>query len=425
VSLLHLGVTFRRASLDLLERLAIAEDELPKAYLRLAGDPDVLEAVLLSTCNRVEVYAEVDSYHAGSLALRRFLSANADVAPAELSEALDTRYEEQAVEHLFLVAAGLDSMVVGEPQILGQVRAAHRRADEEGAAGPATSALFRAAVRAGRRTRSEAGLGAPPAAFIAAGLDEAEARLGESLAGLPVAVVGAGRMAVLAADALRERGAGPIHIVNRTLAHAEAVAARVGGVASGLDALPVVLRGVRISVLCARTPVPLVGPRAVPPPATPGRTLFLLDLAVPRNADPAVRDADGVEVADIDDLRGRIRAGRAGAPIADVERARAIVAEETARFEERRAAARLAPLIRALREAGDRAVAAELRRAAPRLVRLEPEERAVVEAIARGVAAKLLHAPTVRVKELTGPSRGDAAARALAELFDIEFPAGG
>jgi glutamyl-tRNA reductase len=425
VSLLHLGLTFRRAPLDLLERLAIADGELTKAYLRLADDTDVHEAVLLSTCNRVEVYAEVDSYHAGSLALRRFLSANADVAPAELSEALDTRYEEQAVEHLFLVAAGLDSMVVGEAQILGQVRAAHRRAQEEGAAGPAMSTLFRAAVRTGRRARSQAGLGAPPAAFIAAGLDEASARLGEPITGLPAAVVGAGRMAALAVDALRERGAGPIHVVNRTLAHARGVAARVDGVASGLDALPDVLHGVRLAILCARTPVPLVSRASVPPLSGWGGTLFVLDLAVPRNADPGIRGVGGVEVADIDDLRSRLGAGPAGALIADVERARAIVAEEAARFEERRAVARLAPLIRALREAGDRAVAAELRRAAPRLARLDPEERAAVEAIARGVAAKLLHAPTVRVKELTGPGRRDAAARALAELFDLEFPSGG
>jgi glutamyl-tRNA reductase len=305
------------------------------------------------------------------------------------------------------------------------VRAAYRRAHDEGAAGPETSALFRAAVRTGRRARSEAGLGAPPAAFIAAGLEEAASRLGEPLEGKPAAVVGAGRMAALAAGALRERGAGPIHVVNRTVVHAEAVAAPVDGIASGLEALPEILRGVRLAILCARAPVPVVTRPAAAAAADPGRTLFLLDLAVPRNADPGVRDIAGIEVADIDDLRGRLGAGSAVAPIADLERARAIVAEEAARFEERRAAARLAPLIRALREAGERAVAAELLRAAPRLSRLGREERAAVEALARGVAAKVLHTPTVRVKELTGPGRGDAAARALAELFDIEFPAGG
>src|SRR5262249_52957840 len=150
------------------------------------------------------------------------------------------------------------------------------------------------------------------------------------------------------------------------------------------DALPDVLRDVRVAVLCARTPVPIVSRVAASDAARTGRTLFLLDLAVPRNADPAVRDVDGIEVADIDDLRDRLGAGSAGALIADLERARAIGAEETARFEERRAAARLAPLIRALREAGDRAVAAELRRAAPRLATLSPEEREAVEALARG-----------------------------------------
>jgi glutamyl-tRNA reductase len=156
-----------------------------------------------------------------------------------------------------------------------------------------------------------------------------------------------------------------------------------------------------------------------------GRALFVLDLAVPRNADPGVRDVRGIEVADIDDLRGRLGAAAARGPIADLERARAIVAEEAARFEERRAAARLGPLIAALRSVGDRAVAAELRRAAPRLARLGREDREAVEAIARAVAAKVLHTPTVRVKELTGPGRGDAAARALAELFDIELEPGG
>ncbi|HKN50178.1 MAG TPA: glutamyl-tRNA reductase, partial [Actinomycetota bacterium] len=162
--ILRVGVSHRRASLDLLERLAFADGDLPKAYRRLADDPDVREAVLLSTCNRVEVYANVASYHPGSLALRRFLSAASEVSPGELAGALSIDYEEQAVEHLFLVAAGMDSMVLGEPQILGQVREAHRRAEEEGASGPVVAAVFRAAVRAGRRVRAEAGLGAPPAA---------------------------------------------------------------------------------------------------------------------------------------------------------------------------------------------------------------------------------------------------------------------
>jgi glutamyl-tRNA reductase len=421
--LLQVGVSYRTASLDLLERLAVADEDLPKAYRRLTDEPGVHEAVLLSTCNRVEIYAEVDSYHSGSLALRGFLSATTEVSPVELNGVASTSYEGQAALHLFSVAAGLDSMVVGEPQILGQVRAAHRRAEEEGAVGPALTALFQTAVSAARRARAEGHLGAPPAAFIAAGLEEAEARLGAPLDGYPAVVVGAGRMALLAAEALRARGAGPVHVVNRTSARAASLAARAGGRAFALEDLPGVLAGVRVAVLCTAAPVPVVGRQDVAAAAR-REPLFLLDLAVPRNVDPTVRGMDGVEVADIDDLRDRLEDGGDTDHVADLARARAVIAEESRRFEERRFADRLAPLIRALHEAGDRAVAAELARAAPRLARLEPEAREAVEAIARGVVAKLLHAPTVRVKELSGPSRGDAAARALAELFDIEYPPG-
>jgi glutamyl-tRNA reductase len=421
--ILQIGVSHRRAPLDLLERMAFAEGDLPKAYRRLADDPEVREAVLLSTCNRVEIYADVVSYHAGSMALRRFLSAASEVSPGELTGALSTRYEEQAVEHLFLVAAGMDSMVLGEPQILGQVREAHRHAEEEGTSGPVVAAVFRAAVRAGRRVRSEAGLGAPPAAFIGAGLDEAELRLGFPLRGRPVAVVGAGRMASLAADALRARGAGPIHVVNRTPSRAAALAARVQGRPFGLDRLGDVLRDVEVAVLCTAAPgVVVTGAHARAALTGRRRALFLIDLAMPRNADPEVRGVDGVGVADIDDLRERLRGEGSGVPVADLERARAIIGEETRRFEDRQDAARLAPLIRALHASGEQAAAAELRRAGPLLSRLEPEEREAVEALARGLVAKLLHTPTVRVKELTARGRGDAAARTLADLFGVEYP---
>ena len=173
-------------------------------------------------------------------------------------------------------------MVVGEPQILGQVRAAHRRAEEEGAVGPALTALFQTAVSAARRARAEGHLGAPPAAFIAAGLEEAEARLGAPLDGYPAVVVGAGRMALLAAEALRARGAGPVHVVNRTAARAASLAARAGGRAFALEDLPGVLAGVRVAVLCTAAPVPVVGRHDVAAAAR-REPLFLLDLAVPRN----------------------------------------------------------------------------------------------------------------------------------------------
>ena len=236
-------------------------------------------------------------------------------------------------------------------------------------------------------------------------------------------------MAGLAADALRARGAGPIYVVNRTPSRAASLAERVDGRPFGLDRLGDVLHDVEVAVLCtAASDAILTGShaRAAVTARPAGRlpALFLIDLAVPRNADPEVRGVERVAVADLDDLGDRLREGHPSAQVADLNRARAIIGEETRRFEDRQDASRLAPLIRALQASGERAVAAELRRAAPRLSRLEPEEREAVEALARGLVAKLLHTPTVRVKELTGRGKGDAAARALADLFGVEYPPG-
>ncbi|HXY71710.1 MAG TPA: glutamyl-tRNA reductase [Actinomycetota bacterium] len=420
--LLALGVSYRRASLDLLERLTLGEDRLAKAYRWLADDEEIAEAVLVSTCNRVELYGEVGSYHTGFLAMKRFLGNASEVPVEELAQSLYAHYEDSAAEHLFRVTAGLDSMVLGESQILAQVRAARRRAEEEGTGGPAVSALFRAAVRTGRRVRAETDVGSSPAAFVGAGLDAAEDALG-SLHGRAAVVVGAGTMAALAASALAARGAGPTTVVNRTRARAEALAARVGGVAVGMEDLGAALAGASVALCCTGSVGAVVWPHAVGAGASVGggSSLFLVDLAVPRDVDPAVREVPGVAVVDIDDLRGRLEA--LGGSAAEAKRAGEIVEEEVRAFAASRRAARLAPVIRALREAGDRAVEDQLARSAPRLASLEPSEREAVEALARAIAAKLLHSPTVRMKELEG-EEGDAAVRLLIDLFDLEHPPG-
>ena len=423
--ILALGVSYRRASLDLLERLAFGEDRLAKAYGRLTDDAEIGEAVLLSTCNRVELYGEVGSYHTGFLAIKRFLGEASEVPVEELTHSLYAHYEDSAVEHLLRVAAGLDSMVLGESEILAQVRAARRRAEAEQTCGPAMSALFGAAVRTGRRVRAETDVGASPAAFVGAGLDAAEGVVGP-LRDRPAVVVGAGTMAALGAAALAARGASPIQIVNRTRDRAEGLAARVGGAAVDMEQLPVALSGASVALCCTGSARAVVGPRAVGR-AVGGASrkdstrLFLVDLAVPRDVDPAVREIPGVAVADIDDLRDRLEA--LGASVTEARRAGEIVEEEVRAFATARRAARLAPVIRSLREAGDRAVEAELARAAPRLTALDPGEREAVEALARGIAAKLLHSPTVRMKELAG-EEGDAAVRLLIDLFDLEHPPG-
>jgi glutamyl-tRNA reductase len=419
--ILALGVSYRLASVELLERLTFADEDLPKAYRHLLGLGGVREGVILSTCNRVEVFAEVEGYHAGFLDLKRFLSESREVDAEEFAEPLYAHYEEDAVDHLFGVAAGLDSMVLGEPQILAQVRGAVRRAEGEGATGPVLSALFRGAVRTGRRVRAETAVGASPAAFVEAGAGLAERRL-SGLAGRSAVVVGAGGMASLAVAHLRDRGVGRIRVLNRSLDRARRLAARAGAEAGGLDALTSAIAQADLVVASTGASGTVIGVEVVREALRMDggeRPRFVLDLAVPRDVDPAVGGLPGVTVADIDDLREALASGRPGMD-GEVERARAIVAEEVRRFSSWRRAARLAPLIQALRDRGARVQAAELARAAPQLAGLSDRQREAVEALARGIVAKLLHDPIVRLKE----NPGDALARTVAELFGLDVRPG-
>jgi glutamyl-tRNA reductase len=422
--ILALGVSYRRASVDLLERLAFAEDELSKAYRHLLNMESVREGVIVSTCNRVEVFAEVGSYHAGFLDLKRFLSESRELSPDEFAEPLYSHYEEHAVEHVFGVAAGLDSMVLGEPQILTQVRQAYRGAEAEGATGAMLSALFRGAIRAGRRVRSETAIGASPATFVEAGAALADEVL-SGLEGRSAVVVGAGGMAALAATHLRARGVGHLRIVNRSLERARKLADRAGAEPGGLDLLASAIAHAELVISSTGAAGTVIGPEVVREAVTQyGRTarpLFVLDLAVPRDVDPDVSELPGVSLVDIDDLRDLL-AERGAAAEGEVERARAIVAEEAGRFLAWRRAARLAPLIQALRERGQGIQAAELARLGPRLSGLTDREREAVEALAQGIVAKLLHDPIVRLKHQSAP--GDALARAVAELFGLEFRPG-
>ena len=239
--ILALGISHCRASVELLERLAFADEELPKAYRRALDEEAIEEAVILSTCNRVEIYGSVPAYHAGFLALKRLLSEPNGVDPADLAEPLYSHFEDDACRHLFTVAAGLDSMVTGEPQILMQVRQAHRRASAEAAAGPNVTALFHAAARAGRRVRAETGLGAAPDAFARAGASLAQEDL-RGLAGKRAVVVGAGQMAALAVKQLRHRGLASVRVLNRSPERARLIAERNGAEYGDLSGLSEAIR---------------------------------------------------------------------------------------------------------------------------------------------------------------------------------------
>ncbi len=413
---LALGISFRRAPIDLLERLAFTDDDLVKAYRRTKDLDGVDEAVILSTCNRVEAYGSVTAYHEGFLALKRLLAETRAVGEAELADPLYAHWEREAAEHLFGVAGGLDSMVLGETQIQSQVREAIRIAEGEGAAGPVLKALFHAAARAGRRVRQETSVGAAPDAFV-----ERAARLAEDVLGgledRSVVVVGAGTMAALATKHLRRRGVGPVRILNRSLPRARALAERTNAEHGDMDALPEALRAADLVVSATGATGTVIDGDTVRRARGDGTApLVLLDLAVPRDVDPEAAAVPGVTLVDVEVIRS-------GAPPADgeaLDRARRIVDEEVRRFVVRRRGDELAPLIRAIRRRGDAVLTGELERFAGRLADLTPDERSAVEALARGIVAKLLHDPIVALKERSEPGSGRAHAKLLAELLGLD-----
>jgi glutamyl-tRNA reductase len=417
--ILALGISHRRASVEALERLAFADEELPKAYRRALDDEAIEEAVILSTCNRVEIYGSVPAYHAGFLALKRLLCEPHGVDPADLAEPLYSHFEDDACRHLFTVAAGLDSMVTGEPQILVQVRQAHRRASAEGATGPNVTALFHAAARAGRRVRAETGLGAAPDAFARAGASLAQEDL-RGLAGKRAVVVGAGQMAALAVKQLRQRGLASVRVLNRSPERARLIAERNGAEYGDLSELSEAIRHADVVVSATGATGLLIHGSTVRA-AVAGRAnpMFILDMAVPRDVEPAVSGIEGVRLVDIDGLRRVVAQGDARLS-EEMARAESIVDQEVRRFTVRKRSERLVPLIKALRERGDAVLASELGRFGSELSQLTPDEREAVEALARGIVSKLLHDPIVRLKELSGPGNDATYARVLAELFGIE-----
>jgi glutamyl-tRNA reductase len=422
MAILALGISYRRAPVDLLDRLAFTDEDYAKAYRRLLDEEAIGEAVILSTCNRVEVYADVNAYHGGFVALKRLLSEARGIEPEAIAEPLYSHYEDAAAEHLFTVAAGLDSMVLGEPQILSQVREAHRRAEGEGATNHVLTGLFHAAARAGRRVRSETGVGAAPDAIVEAGADLADEELG-GLEGSRAVVVGAGHMAALAVKHLRARGVGPVRVLNRSLERARALAERTSAEHGHLSELRPALEDADLVVSATGAAGIVVDTDDVAGAMRdrPDRPMFLLDLAVPRDVEPTAGELAGVRVVDIAGLRETLE-GRTVEVANEIAKAHEIVAEELHRFSIRQRSEKLAPVIRALRQRGDRVMASEQERFRRELSTLTPDEREAVEALARGIVSKLLHDPIVRLKERSTPGTEESQARTLADLFGIELP---
>jgi glutamyl-tRNA reductase len=415
------GLNYRNAPLELLERLSIDPERRPKALAMLLDREHVQEGVILSTCNRIEVYAAINRFHDGGDAVRRFLTEFHAVHPGHLADYLEGYFEDRAVRHLFAVAAGIDSMVIGESQILGQVREAFQAAQAERTVGPVLTALFTHAVRTGRRARRETAIGEGLASTLSVSLEVAERQLG-TLAGRRALIIGAGRMARLAGRTLRQAGVAELVIANRSVANGAALAGELGGRSVSLEEIEHQLAGVDLLVASTAAVVPTVTLVAVYRGLArreSDRPLVVLDLGVPRDVETEVRQLPGVVLADLDALRALLETQDQGQG-REVERVRALIAEETAAFMNGQREARLAPTIRALRARAEQVRQRELGKAATRLAGLDPQQRQAVEAVTRGLVNKLLHDPIVRGKALAAGANGELYASILRQLYALD-----
>ncbi|WP_029433542.1 glutamyl-tRNA reductase [Blastococcus sp. URHD0036] len=429
MSLLAVGISHQTAPVSLLEQFAMTSDDTVKALHELVGNDHVSEAIVLATCNRVEVFAEVDRFHGGVTEVSRVLARQAGATVEELSPYVTVHYEDQAVAHLFTVAAGLDSMVVGETQVLGQLRNAYALARDQGTVGRELHPVAQHALRVGKRVHSETGIDKAGASLVSVSLDHAEERIG-SLQGRRALVVGAGSMGALAAATLARRGA-RVTVASRTPESAARLAAAVDGSTAALDDLPAAIAAADVLLTCTGATGLVVGTDAVAG-AMRGRAdrpLAVVDLALPRDVDPAVAGLPGVHVVDLALLQGERTAAHdtslAGAVARDdIAAAHALIEAETALLRAERQAAAVAPTVSALRSQAAEVVDAELLRLSTRLPDLDARARSEIARTVRRVVDKLLHEPTVRVKELASTPGGVDYADALRELFGLGIDTG-
>ncbi|HEY4569891.1 MAG TPA: glutamyl-tRNA reductase, partial [Kribbella sp.] len=380
-----------------------------KLALAVKHTAAVAESAVLATCNRTEVYATVDRFHAGMDEVTAILSDVTGVPLLDLAEHLYVHFEEGAVAHLFQVAVGLDSMVVGESQILGQVKETLRVGQDLETIGTDLNALFQHALRVGKRAHAETGIDSAGRSVVSAGLDA----LG-GFEGRRALIVGAGSMASLAAQTLLTGGAASVTIANRNYDRAVALAGRVGGTAIQLAGVPDALADADLVVSCTGARGVVLTEEMIRN-AADGRPFGLLDVALPRDIAPEAAGIPGVTLVTLADL-----AGTAGGSESDIDEVRRIVGEETGAFEATRRAASVAPTVVALRAMATELVDSELARLDRRLPGLDDNERQEVAWTIRRVVDKILHNPTVRVKELAADPGGPTYADALRQLFALD-----
>ncbi|MGW5821409.1 glutamyl-tRNA reductase [Streptomyces noursei] len=432
MSLLVVGLSHRSAPVSVLERAALAPGSRGKLLQDVVSAEPATESAVLSTCNRIELYADVDKFHAGVAELSTLLARHCGVGLEELTPYLYVHYEDRAVHHLFSVACGLDSMVVGEGQILGQIKDALAVAQEQHTAGRLLNDLFQQALRVGKRAHSETGIDKAGQSLVTFGLEQLAG--GADVAGWArgkrALVIGAGSMSSLAATTLVRSGVGELVVANRTVARAQRLVQILTepggpGAATGLTTRALAMDAVEAELVRAEVVISCTGASGLVltgeqiAAALAGRDgrMWLLDLAMPRDVDAAAHRIDGARLVDIESLAE----ASADAPMAaDVDKVRALVADEVAAFGAAQRAAHITPTVVALRTMAADVVSSEITRLDGRLPDLDDKQRAEITQTVRRVVDKLLHAPTVRVKQLASEPGGAGYADALRELFDLD-----
>ncbi len=414
-----MGLEQHQAPLDLLERVAVPEEALGKTLAALRERTNLAEVVVVSTCLRTELYAVVERFHDGVADLQEFLAAQAGTTVEAIADHLTVQFDDAVAVHLFEVAAGIRSAVLGESEVLGQVRRAAERAEEERASGPVLQGLFRRAVQTGRQVRTQTAIARGSTSLSHIAVELATERLGGSLDGRQVVVVGAGAMGAGVVEALAPTGARVV-VANRTTSRAAVLAARVDGRGVALAGLPAALTEAEVVIVTTGASLPVLDTDLVGDALdarTRTRPLVIVDLGVPRNVAPDLSQREDVVVLDMDDLRelaDRAMAGRRS----EVARAEEIVRQEVDRYRTESRARGAAPIVSSLRGRLEELRGAELQRHRSRsdLSEAQWEE---VEATTRDVLAKLLHQPSLALKETAGTPRGERLVEALRVLFDL------
>jgi len=424
VAVVVVGINERDMPLDVFEQGAIAERDLGKALQALRDSQHVSEVVVLSTCLRTEVYAVIERFHDGLTDIEAFFASRSsalEVGAVPLSEHLACWIDEAAVSHLFEVAAGIDSPLLGEGEILRQVRRAAELAREEHASGPVLGALFRHAVESGKRVRAETKIAQGPTSLAHAAVALAANQLQGGLEDRSVLVVGAGEMGAGFTKALAQ-GDGPARVVvaNRSAKRAAAIVGQSVTEVVSLAKLDDELARADIVLTSTSSPELVLDMDCIERAMQrrPGRPLLVVDIAVPRDVDPAATGIGGVSLFDVEDVR-RFAETHMAARRGEIPVVRTILAEELERYRVSSAARSAAPVVAALRARAESIRRAELERQQARLQALGPEAVEIVEVVTKRTVAKLLHEPTVRVKEAAGSPRGERLSEALRNLFDL------